>query len=213
VDRLRLLFVLFVPLAAAACGGSARPKQLLDGTPARTFAPIEGSVVAAARVLRRTTHARVEACAASAAAAAVVVERVGVDNESATFASRDGTGVYACDGGVDPAGERARPWCGLVFGERSDGHLLDARLDVNCRNRDGDPLAYAFVEPVEDAQWIGVRRDGYLELHEVLAGLPVRVATTNDIRVADAHARFEIEQFDAAGRLLSRAVLEAAVAG
>jgi hypothetical protein len=218
VDRLRVWLVLLLPLAAAACGGSARPKQLLNGDIAATFAPVEGSVVAAARALRRATlGSRLDACLLPGKehvdGDSLVVERVGVDNESLTFSSPDGAGVYACDGGVDPAGERTLPWCGLVFGERAEGRLLDPRLDVNCRGPDGEPLAYAFVEPVERAHWIGVRRDGYVELHEVLAGLPVRIAKSDGISREHARARFEVEQFDVAGRLLVRGVLEPAVAG
>ena len=208
MDRLRLWIALLIPFAAAACGGSARPKQLLNGAPAATFAPVDGSVVAAGRVLRRS-----RLCAANLTAGSLVVERIGVDDESLTFASPNGGGVYACDGGLDPAGERPRPWCGLVFGERVEGRLLDPRLDVNCRGRDGRSLAYAFVEPLEQAHWIGVKREGYVELHEVLAGLPVRVATTHGISLEQARARFEVEQFDASGRLLEREVLHAAVAG
>jgi hypothetical protein len=142
-----------------------------------------------------------------------VVERVGVDGESLTFPNRRGTGVYACDGGVDPVGERARPWCGAVFGELVDGRLLDPRLDVLCRTRKGAPLAYAFVQPVAGAHWIGVAQDGYTELYEVLAGLPVRIASTRDVSLDAARARFRVSQYDLVGRLLERGDLEAAVAG
>jgi hypothetical protein len=51
--------------------------------------------------------------------------------------------VYACDGGVDPAGERAPPWCGAVVGELDHRQVLDPRLDVICRDRMRRPLAYA----------------------------------------------------------------------
>jgi len=214
VDRLRLWLALLVLLALTACGGGARPRRLLNGDAAATLAPVRGSVVAATRVLPGAAlEARADACAADIAADARVVERVGVDSESLTFASPDGAGVYACDGGLDPAGERSPPWCGLVFGERVAGRLLDPRLDVNCRDRGGHALAYAFVEPVAGAHWIGVTRDDYVELYEVLADLPVRIATTAGARVKEARARFEIEEYDAAGRLLTQEVLEAAVAG
>jgi hypothetical protein len=214
VDRLRLWLALLVPLVVTACGGDARPRRLLDGDAAATFAPVRDSVVASARVLPEAAFdARVDGCEPDIAADALIVERVGVDDESLTFASPDGAGVYACDGGLDPAGERSPPWCGLVFGERVVGRLLDPRLDVNCRDRGGHALAYAFVEPVAGAHWIGVTRDGYVELHEVLAGLPVRIATTGGARVEEARARFEVAQYDAGGRLLTHDVLEAAVAG
>jgi hypothetical protein len=144
---------------------------------------------------------------------ALVVERVGVDGESLTFVGASGSGVYACDGGADPAGERPPPWCGVVFGERQAGRLLDPRLDVNCRDRRGGPLAYVFVEPVAGARWIGVEQGSYLEVYEALAGLPVRIASTRGIDVGEARAVFEIRQYDDSGRELVRGELAAGVAG
>ena len=219
LDRLRVAALLLVVVAAAACDSGGRPRKLLYGESAAEFRPVAGSVVTRARVLRRATHgARFDACLVSAdadavAADAVVVERVGVDGESLTFATRDGRGVYACDGGRDPAGERRLPWCGLVFGERSDGRLLDPRLDVGCRDRRGRPLGYAFVEPIPAARWIGVAQHGYVEMYEALAGLPVRIASARGIDPAGARGSFRVRQYDARGRELLRADLEARVAG
>ena len=133
--------------------------------------------------------------------------------ESLTFANRTGTGVYACDGGIDSAGERRPPWCGQVFGALADGRLLDPRLDVICRDREGAPLAYAFVEPVAGAHWIGVDQGRYTEIYEALAGLPVRVATTRRVSLAHARATFEVTQYDIRGRELVKGDLEASVAG
>ena len=210
-------FVLLVLLVAVACARSERPGRLLDGGRAAEFRPVRGSVLTVARTARRATlGARVGDCLlpgdrATVGAGALVVERIGVDGESLTFAS--GAGVYACDGGVDPAGERSPPWCGTVFGERDGGGMLDPRLDVNCRDRRGMPLAYAFVDPVAGAHWIGVAQDGYIEVYEALGGLPVRIATTNRIAEEEARATFEITQYARDGRELVRAELEAAVAG
>ena len=211
-----------VVLAAAGCGhanGDRRPGRLLDGRPALHFSPVHGSVVAAGRLLTRAALGpRLDGCLfpgdrPNVAADAPVVERVGVDAESLTFANRAGTGVYACDGGVDPAGERAPPWCDTVFGQVEHGRVLDPRLDVICRDRQRRPLAYAFVEPVPGAQWIGVQQDGYIELYEVLGGLPVRVAGTRGVDADEARATFELTQYDAEGRELVHGELEAAVAG
>lgn len=219
LDRLRLALLVIVVLVAAACDSGGRPKHLLHGQPAAEFRPVPGSVLTEARVLRRSLLGRrLESCLfrgdrAGVAADAVVVERVGVDGESLTFANRSRTGVYACDGGVDRAGERQPPWCGAVFGELADGRLLDPRLDVLCRDRSGAPLAYAFVEPVAGAHWIGVEQAGYTEVYEVLAGLPVRIVSTRHVDAEDARAAFEVSQYDLRGRQLVKGELVAAVAG
>jgi hypothetical protein len=219
LDRLRLAALALVLLATAACDSGGRPRRLLYGQGAAEFAPVSGSVIAAGRVLRRSMlEARLDSCLfrgdrSDVPADAVVVERIGVDGESLTFANRGRTGVYACDGGVDPAGERPRPWCGTVFGELVRDRLLDPRLDVLCRTHKGAPLAYAFVEPVAGAHWIGVEQDGYTELYEVLADLAVRVATTRSVSPARARATFAVSEYDVEGRELLRERLEAAVAG
>ena len=217
VDRLTVppLVSVLVLLASACSSGGGRPGHLLDGRPAPELRRVRNSVIAATRLLER---ADVQACPAVAgdagvAADTLVVERTGVDDYSITFASRDGSRVYACDGGVDPAGERDPPWCGGVVGEREHGRLLDPRLDVVCVDRARRPLAYVFVEPVAGARWIGVVRDGYIELYEVVAPLPVRVAGTRGIDLANARAAIEVRQYDAEGHELVREELEAAVAG
>jgi hypothetical protein len=219
LDGLKLAGLALVVLVAAACDGGDRPRHLLYGARAAEFRPVDRSVVTDARVLSRALLGRrLESCLFrgdrhTVARDAAVVERVGVEGESLTFANRGGTGVYACDGGLDPAGERPLPWCGTVFGELEHGRLLDPRLDVLCRNRDGEALAYAFVEPVAGAHWIGVRQDGYVELYEVLAGLPVRIASSREVSVSTARATFRVTQYDTAGRELLSRELEAAVAG
>jgi hypothetical protein len=219
LDGLRLAVLVFVGFVAAACDGDGRPRQLLYGQRASEFAPVPGSVIARGRVLRRSLLGqRLESClfrgdSPSVGPDAVVVERVGVDDESLTFANRSETGVFACDGGIDPAGERPPPWCGAVFGELVEGRLLDPRLDVLCRTRTGSPLAYAFVQPVPGAHWVGVDQGGYTELYEVLAGLPVRIASTRGISRQAARATFDVRQFDAEGRELVEGELAAAVAG
>jgi hypothetical protein len=222
LDGLRAgIFIGLLIFVAAACGGGGgRPKRLLSGALAPEFVPVRGSVLTRGRVVRRATLGnRFDECmsaggdAASIPSDAPVVERLGVRSESLTFARDDGAGVYACDGGVDPAGERRPPWCGLVFGEREAGRLLDPRLDVNCRDRDGHTLAYAFVEPIAGAHWIAVQQHGYVEVYEVLAGLPVRIATTRGVDLPRSRATLEITQYDLVGRQLARSDMEAAVAG
>jgi hypothetical protein len=220
LDRLMRVFALAAAFVAAGCAhGRSRPTRLLDGRATQAFAPVRGSVVTAGRVLTRASLGqRLNSCLVpgdrtSVPAQAPVVERVGVDSESLTVANRDRTRVFACDGGIDPAGERTSPWCHAVSGELEHGQLLDPRLDVLCLDRRRRPLAYVFVEPVPAARWIGVAEQGYVELYEVLAGLPVRVAETRDVDLENARATLEITQYDAEGRPLVHGKLEAAVAG
>jgi hypothetical protein len=214
LDRLMLNVAAAAAVLTAGCG-DGRPARLLDGRPAAHFRPVPDSVVGAARMLER---ADVHDCLSATDRATIptdtlVVERTGVDSRSLTFANRERTRVYACDGGIDAASERAPPWCATVFGDLVEGRLLDPRLDVVCRDRALRPLAYAFVEPVAGAHWIGVRQDGYVELYEVLAGLPVRVAGTRGVDLENARATFEVAQYDAEGHELVHGALEAAVAG
>jgi hypothetical protein len=220
LDRLMIAAAASAAFVAAGCEhGASRPARLLDGRPAAHFTPVRASVVAAGRVLPRSELGRrLDACVsaedrATVAPDATVAERVSVAGESLTFANRDRSGVFVCDAGIDPAGERAPPWCHAVFGELAGDRLLDPRLDVICRDRERRPLAYVFVDPVPAARWIGVRQRGYVELYEALGGLPVRVATTSGIDLEQAGARVEVTQYDAEGRELIRGELEAAVAG
>jgi len=219
LDRLKVAALVVLLFAGAACDSGGRPRRLLNGEAAAEFRPIRGSVLTEGRVLRRgTLGRRLESClspfdGANVAGNAMVVERTGVVGESLTFADRNHTGVYACDGGIDPAGERRPPWCGGSFGAFADGRLLDPRLDVICRDRRRAPLAYAFVEPVAGAHWIGVDQGRYTEIYEVLAGLPVRIGSTRHVNALAARASFEVTQYDVHGRELVRGVLEAAVAG
>jgi hypothetical protein len=213
----RLIVTVAAVVIAAGCSARDRgPSRLVDGRAVATFEPVDDSVIAPARVVQLGDRA--DACLSPADRAKVAadtpaVERVGVEGESLTFAARDHAVVYACDGGVDPAGERAPPWCGAVVGELNRRQVLDPRLDVICRDRMRRPLAYAFIEPVAGARWIGVRQDGYVEVNEVLGALPVRVATTRGIDLDDARATFELTQYDASGRELVHGEMEAAVAG
>jgi hypothetical protein len=215
LDRLSLGLLVPLLFACAACGHGGRPKQLLHGELAAEFRPVPGSVISIARAVRGTTLGRrFELCRPSSVAFdALVIERIGVVGESLTFADRRGRTLHSCDGGIDPAGERAPPWCGGSAGLLFEGRLLDPRLDVVCRDPNGRPLAYVWVEPVAGAHWIAVDQGPYAEVYEVLAGMPVRIATTRHIELTRARATFEVAQYAVDGRALVRATLEAAVAG
>jgi hypothetical protein len=215
LDRLGRVALVSVAVLLVGCDNQSRPKRLLYGEQAAEFKPVPGSVVAIGRVLRGTTLGhRFLICRPNAVARdALVVERVGVDSESLTFADRRHRTVFACDGGLDPAGEHRRPWCSGSAGRLFEGRLLDPRLDVGCRDRIGRALAYAWVEPVAGAHWIGVDQGSYTELYEVLGRVPVRIASTHGLDLARSRATFDVTQYDAEGRELVKGKLEAAVAG
>jgi hypothetical protein len=217
LDRLSAIALATVVLAGGCRGGGepATPERLLYGEPAQTFAPVPGSVVAAGRVLDASTLGRRFASCSPGADAngAVVVERIGVFSESLSFTNERGTTLYSCDGGDDPSRERPPPWCGRSAGRLLHGRLIDPRLDILCRERNGRPLAYLWIDPVRQAHWIGVDQGAYSELYEVLAGLPVRVGTNRGIQLGRARARLDVTQYDAHGKPLLQGIVEAAVAG
>ncbi len=203
---------------ASGCSHEKPPKRLADGALPGEFRPVRGSVLTQARTMRRTTLGpRFSSCfsgddAERFSGDTLVLERIGVDSQSLTFIGPRGDTVYGCDGGAEPTGERAEPWCGSAAGRLFDGRLLDPRLDVLCLAPDGLPLAYAFVEPISSARWIGVDQGSYTEIYEVLAGLPVRVATTRHVQ-REGRATFVVTQYDREGQELTKQTLEAAVAG
>jgi hypothetical protein len=218
LDRLSPTILLVAVVLLAGCGsGAGRPERLLYGQAAQKFEPVPGSVLALGRVVDGTILGRRFALCRPRGAAigndTVVVERTGVFAESLTFADRGRRIVHACDGGLDPAGERKPPWCGSAAGRLLRGRLLDPRLDILCRDKEGRPLAYAWVEPVAGVRWIGVDQGTYIEVYEVLAGLPVRIASTRGIQPGRARATFDVTQYDAHGKELVKGKLEAAVAG
>ncbi|MDX6400548.1 MAG: hypothetical protein QOF27_1154 [Gaiellaceae bacterium] len=215
LDRLIIVALALVVVLAGCDSHASRPRQLLYGETAQELTPVAGSVIAIGRVLDAATLGRrFTSCSPGGAVdGAAIVERIGVFGESLTFADRAGKTLYSCDGGTDPAGERRPPWCGASVGRLVHGRLLDPRLDILCRDREGRPLAYAWVEPVAGAHWIGVDQGSYTEVYEVLAGLPVRVATSQGIQLGRSRAIFAVRQYDATGRSLVKGPLEAAVAG
>jgi hypothetical protein len=217
LDRLSLVLLVVVATLLAGCDkdNDKRPDTLLYGEAAQQFTPISGSVVTAGRVLSGTTVGRrFSACKPDDVRNdATVVERIGVFAESLTFRAADGKTLYSCDGGTDPANERKPPWCGGSAGHLADGKLLDPRLDIICRDREGHPLAYVWIEPIAGARWIGVDQESYVELYEVLGEFPVRVASTRDVDLGRSSALLVISQYDEHGNQLITGKLEARVAG
>ena len=218
LDRLKLAVPLLAVVLLAGCDRDGdRPERLLYGQAAQEFSQVPGSVLALGRVLEGTTLGdRFTSCRPPDLGIkndAVVVERIGVFGESLTFADAGHKTLYGCDGGIDAAGERTPPWCGNAAGRLVGGKLLDVRLDVLCRDSKGRPLAYAWLEPAAGAQWIGVNQGTYTEIYEVLAGLPVRIASARGVQRALARATFDVTQYDSHGNELVKGKLEAQVAG
>lgn len=213
------LGAVFLVLAAAGCGKEDRPKRLLYGEPAAELLPVRGSVVTQTRVVHAGFLGRRLALCLSRfgesepPAETIVVERIGVFAESLTFQDSRHRRVYACDGGTGASGEGPPPWCGASAGQLVDGRLLDPRLDILCRDAKGRSLAYAWVEPIAGAHWIGVDQDSYTEMYEVAAQLPVRIATARHVDREASRATFEVTQYDLNGRELLSSRLEAGVAG
>jgi hypothetical protein len=94
-----------------------------------------------------------------------------------------------------------------------EGHLLDPRLDLGCRDRHGRALAYAWIEPVASAHWIGVDQGSYEEVYEVSGGVPVRIVSAHGIDASASRASFVVTQYGLEGDELVQGVVEAAVAG
>ncbi|MBA3733745.1 MAG: hypothetical protein H0W90_00890 [Actinobacteria bacterium] len=215
LDRLIVVALALVVVLSACDSDKGTPPQLLYGETAQELTAVPGSAIAIGRVLDAPTLGRrFTSCSPGGAVdGGVIVERIGVFGESLTFGDKAGKTLYSCDGGTDPTRERRPPWCGGSSGRLVHGRLVDPRLDILCRDHEGRPLAYAWVEPVAGARWIGVDQGSYTEVYEVLAGLAVRVATSRGIQLGRSRATFAVTQYDAAGKALVEGPLEAAVAG
>jgi hypothetical protein len=200
-------------------GAPAVPAVLLDGSAPRSvpFELDEEAVAGLVRVRREATAGYVQSCAAvfglppldPGAEAAL---RIGVDTRTVTYRAADGR-LYGCDAAARADEPRAR-WCASAAGFLRGGRLADARLTLaNCGDADDRRLALAWYEPVAGARWVGVRRDGYVELYAVSGDLPVRIATTEAIDQARSAAAFEVVELDAAGDELRNGTWRTRVAG
>lgn len=216
--------MLAVALAVGAlgCGGSPTPPStLLDGSPARR-APveIEGVPIALSRVAIQdvesvTEGSRVDDCIADHwpdEASGVAIHRIGVLDESVTFASRSGRSVSACDD-TGNTGD-GRTWCGQAFGMLVKGSLRDPRLDLgSCLSEDDVPVAFAWVEPGPQTRYVVIHEAGFGVAYETAAGLPIRVATAAGVDVEHSRAVLVLSEHAADGRMIRAYELEAYVAG
>jgi hypothetical protein len=137
---------------------------------------------------------------------------VSVHGESVTVRDVRRTSVLGCDNGAG-ARESGRRWCGAAYGRLHGGRLLDPRLDLLCTDADGDPLAFAWVEPSAGTRFVVVRQDGYAEAYEATGGLPVRIVSATGIDLAASRATLDVSEHDRAGTLVRRYALDARVAG
>jgi hypothetical protein len=222
--RFRFSFLIAVGLAfVGACSNDdSVPSRLVDGSTASKLSielqgTTEPTVLTRLRIVPvngiRTSSSAAAAClrgpARDAHPTGVIVERVGVSEETVTL--KGPRGLYGCDNSLGPR-ENDRRWCGTSFGQLYGGHLRDPRLDIGCRTTDGTPIGLAWTEPADGSRYVVVHERGYAEVYEAAGELPMRVAT-NDVQIEGSRATFDISEHDATGALLRRYRLEAAVAG
>jgi hypothetical protein len=212
-------------LSSAGCGGrddDARPARLLDGSASPLLPAVlrevgRGAVASRVRVLRAAhLDARGRACLERfrpefrIPSRATVVERTNVVGENLTFLDARRRVVLGCDRTARPAANP--PWCARSVGRLFSGHLRDPRLDILCRDANGDPLGLGWIEPAAHVRWVVVRNGPEAEVEEVARGLPVRVATV-DVSVADSSATFAVTEYGSDGREVRHYRLRARVAG
>jgi hypothetical protein len=195
------------------------PSELADGTPARSppvaLEGVDGPIVASrARVLKPGSlkpDSQIGRCVLPAADPdTVVVERVGVSGANVTFSASRGRELRGCD--ASEAREGGGTWCGHAFARLRNGRLRDPRLSLTCRDADGDPLGFVWIQPTPEAGYVVVARPGYSEAHTVVAGLPVRV-TGEDVDLDRASAALAVSEHARDGRRVRSYELEARVSG
>jgi hypothetical protein len=219
---LRLAAISACSLATAACrDSSGPPARLVDGSravaPAVILEGVDARAVATKTVVVPRSRVAPDSAAATCVHGSVVdgegplVVRVGAYSTSVTFPTPASRGLIACDG-VSDAHADGRKWCGRAFGRLSRGRLRDARLDLACTDDDGNPIAFAWIQPSRRAAYVVVEQQGYVEAYRVAGGVPVRIANT-DVDVGRSSALFVVSEHDRDGRLLRAYRLEPRVAG
>ncbi len=217
------LAVCVMLVGACSDGDSDAPKTLMDGTPVKKLA-VELEGVAPLAVLTSVelvlaggarSSSRSAACLKASALSSrprgQFVVRTGIEGSSVTFETA--SGLHGCDDSRSP-NEDGRRWCGTSFGMFSGRRLEDPRLDLaGCVTEAGDPVAFAWIRPGASARFVAVEQDGYAEVYEPAAALPIRIATTSGIEVEGSRATFRISEHDAGGVLLRSYELEATPAG
>jgi hypothetical protein len=220
----RVVLVALAALVQVAClGGGGPPSRLVDGSPVRaslvTLRGVSSRQVetkAAALDRRDAGTGPVARCLATTrehVPLAPIVERVGVDGASVTYRTASGRDLVACDSTALSAGHELT-WCGVALARVQDERLLDPRLDLaSCSTPSGDSVAFAWVEPGPRTRYVAVGRDGFVEVYPVVAGLPVRLATTSGIDLGTSSASFDVSEHGAEGQMLRSYTLRTRVAG
>jgi hypothetical protein len=215
--------LLLLAMAATGCTRDTPPPptELADGSPARpppvALGGVDGPVVATKARVVRLHEAGLKAAAAcighADALEDVAVERVDVYGTTVTSPGAEGRSLHGCDSGAasttDAHGER---WCGRAFGLLTGGRLRDPRLSLGCRDAEGDPVGFAWVQPATEAAYVIVSHADHSAMYPVAGGLPVRVGT-DDVDVESSSATFDVSEHARDGRRLRRYELEAVVAG
>ena len=202
------------------CTGDATrpPSTLIDGSPARPSPVVLEGVdgVRIATRVRATLPASPGGPSTRAPCAPVetpsepVVERIGVTGASITFFDPGRHGVHACDA-TDLSRRRAAHWCAHAFGRILTARLRDPRLSVTCRDDDGEPVGFAWIQPSRAAAYVVVRQPGYAEVYAAAGKTPVRVATV-DVDLASSSATFAISEHARDGTRIRAYDVEAQVA-
>ena len=208
-------------LMEAGCkhAGPAPPAKLSDGSRARPPVALTGvdgpTVTTRARIVRSIAtepgSAAARCLASSRSSETVVVERVDVRGASVTFLGPEGRSAHACERSGGDSQIEAR-WCGRAFGKLEDGRLRDPRLSLSCRDEEGEPIAFAWIQPGSEAAYVVVAHAGYHEVYPVADDIPVRISTS-DVDLAASRATFAVSEHARDGRQLADYELEAAVSG
>lgn len=222
--RLGILAGVALATVGASCSEApSSPTTLLDGSQARPPPVVlEGADGPTVATLTRSGDSASVAPGSRAAVclstfekhpAGSFVERIGVTGASVTYVSSDRRTARACDASTLSREARDDAWCGYAFGRLESGVLRDPRLSLTCRDADGDPVGFAWVQPASAAAFVVVRQRGYAEAYAVVAGgLPVRV-TTSEVDRLESRATIAISEHARDGRRLRAYELEARVAG
>jgi hypothetical protein len=136
-----------------------------------------------------------------------VVDRIGVNGRDITFLTSLGE-IEGCD-----RNPRARaifaPWCSISGWRFQYGRVSDPRLGICWDRHHQAVVAFGWINPLPQAQWIVVDQPGFREVYVVAAHLPVRVSTVSGI---GSPTVFRTAQYDARGVLLARRTVTASIA-